>query len=109
MAINLMTSFLVYERGVQDDFVYVEVTLSNKDQSFYYPVQARVEHDSKKFNKQDAALYLVDYIEQYFFEFFQEESSLLPIDWGDFEYNGVDLQLKGQIYNLAIEKRLINS
>jgi hypothetical protein len=48
---------------------------------------------------------LIDYIDSYFEEFFRENGEvLLPIDWAPFDWEGVPIQLKGQIFNLEVEK-----
>ena len=91
--------------GLKDKHIYAEVLLESDDGSFYYPVQGRIELDAKKFSKKDAVLFLIDYIEQYFYEFFNDDEVLLPIDWSQFEYMEVPLELKGQIYNLVIERQ----
>lgn len=96
-----VTSFYVAaEQGV-----YVTVTLSNKDESYYYPVEARVAIHKEELSKKDAAFFLVDYIDTYFEEYLMEEERLLlTIDWSDQEYDAVSFQTRGQIRNLKLEK-----
>lgn len=92
--------FVANEQGV-----YVQVTLANADQSFYYPVEARVNIDAEELGKKDAAFFLVDYIDTYFEEYLMEEEDLfLPIDWSPQEYDAVSFQMRGQIRNLKLEK-----
>lgn len=85
--------------------VYVQVTLANKDQSFYYPVEARLDTDAEELTAKDAGFFLVDYIDTYFEEYLMEEEDLfLTIDWSPQEYDAVKFQMRGQIRNLKLEK-----
>ncbi len=84
--------------------VYVTVTLRDKPGSFVYPVEGRLAHNAHDLSERDAALLLSDYINEYFSEYFREAGDCyLPIDWAEFEWEGVTLQLKGQILNLEME------
>ena len=48
---------------------------------------------------------LCDYIGEYFAEYFREGGELyLPIDWADYQWEGVSLQMRGQILNLEAER-----
>lgn len=97
---TVTSSFVEAEQGV-----YVTVTLSNKDESYYYPVEARVAIHTEELSKKDAAFFLVDYIDTYFEEYLMEEERLLlTIDWSDQEYDAVKFQTRGQIRNLKLEK-----
>ena len=83
----------------------VSLTLKNKTESFYYPVKARIDLESNKMKKREAALFLLDYIEMYFEEYFENsEDTFLPIDWSNFSFEGSDFQMCGQIHNLNREK-----
>lgn len=85
--------------------VYATVTLHNQTGSFFYPVEGRISHQDHDLSARDAALMLIDYIDAYFGEYFQEGGDVyLPIDWAEYELDGVPLQLKGQILNLEVEK-----
>lgn len=85
--------------------VYAQVLLRNSSGSYFYPVEGRVAHDSHDLNARDAGLLLLDYIDSYFDEYFREGGDVyLPIDWADYEWDGVHIQLKGQILNLEVEK-----
>jgi hypothetical protein len=104
------TSFLnerYFEISVRNDNLgsYATVLLRNESGSFYYPVEARVNDIDHNLNRHDAALFLIDYIDSYFEEFFRENGEVfLPIDWAPFDWEGVPIQLKGQIFNLEVEK-----
>lgn len=97
---TVTSHFIPSEQGV-----YVQVVLANSDQSFYYPVEARVAIDDEELTKKDAAFFLVDYIDTYFEEYLMEEEDLfLTIDWSPQEYDAVAFQMRGQIRNLKLEK-----
>lgn len=85
--------------------VFVKVLLSNSDQSFYYPVEARILYEKEEMKAAEAAMFLVDYIDAYFEEFLLEddEEIYLTIDWSDHQYEAVDFQMRGQIQNLKLE------
>ena len=90
----------VYEFNI----LTVTVLLSNPDQSFYYPVQARVQPQKQDLALIEAFYFLLDYIDLYFEEYLYEDENLfIPIDWTNFEYDAVSFQLKGQILNLKLE------
>lgn len=90
---------------VKDRGVYVTVLLSNKDESYYYPVEARLLYEPEEMEPREAALFLIDYIDSYFAEYLYEEDEqiYLPIDWTDHEYDATNFQMRGQILNKKIE------
>ena len=53
----------------------------------------------------EAALFLIDYIDTYFEEFLLEEDEelYLPIDWAKHTYEAVEFEVKGQIKNEKLE------
>jgi hypothetical protein len=85
--------------------VYAKVTLRNQTGSFFYPVEGRLAHLDHDMSEREAALFLLNYIDAYFDEYFREGGEVyLPIDWADYEDDGIPLQLKGQIFNLEVER-----
>lgn len=85
---------------MEEGVVSVTVVLKNKDESFYYPVEARVKHIEEELSPGEALYFLVDYIDTYFEEYLTEDDNIyLPIDWASFEYEAVSFELKGQILN----------
>lgn len=91
--------------SLQGKGVYITILFSNPDQSYYYPVEARVMYAEEEMSPREAALFLIDYIDTYFEEYLLEEDEelFLPIDWTDHEYEAVDFQIKGQILNRKLE------
>lgn len=84
--------------------VYAKVALRDASGSFYYPVEARIAHDDHTMTAREAAVFLIDYIDAYFEEYLRDGETFLPIDWSDYDADGVVFQMKGQIQNLEAEK-----
>lgn len=95
-----------FEVRITDDKtgVYAQVVLRNKSGSFFYPVDGRLNYAEQNLGRREAGLMLLDYIDLYFEEYLRDQDTFLPIDWADYDCDGVNLQLKGQILNLEIEK-----
>jgi hypothetical protein len=83
------------------DGVLATVLLKNDDDSYVYPVEARMMNHEEEMTPREALAFLIDYIDLYFEEFFFEEDQMLyiPIDWSNYEYEGVTFQMRGQILN----------
>ena len=103
---SLQHRFFTIEAEQKDEGVYVRVLLQNQDESFYYPVDARVKYKHEELELSEAAFFLIDYIDAYFEEFLGEQSEqiYLPIDWTDHEYEAIDFQIKGQIFNKKLDE-----
>jgi hypothetical protein len=91
--------------SLQGRGVHVTVLLANPEQTYYYPVEARMLFAPEEMQPKEAALFLIDYIDNYFEEYLLEEDEelFLPIDWSDHEYEAVNFQVKGQILNRKLE------
>ena len=104
------TSFLnerYFEISVRHDHLglYATILLRNESGSFYYPVEGRLADIDHQLNRHDGALFLIDYIDSYYEEFFRENGEVyLPIDWATFDWEGIQIQVRGQILNLELEK-----
>ena len=84
--------------------IHAKVTLRNRSGSFCYPVEGRLAHIDHDLGLRDAAHLLLDFIDAYFAEYFREGDVYLPIDWADYESDGITLQMRGQILNLEAER-----
>lgn len=85
--------------------VEVTATLRNQDGSFFYPVEGRLNSRDQGIKPDEAAGLLVDTIDQYYQEYLLNGGEVyLPIDWADYESDGIQMQLRGQIRNLVLEK-----
>lgn len=85
--------------------VHVSVTLRNADQSFVYPIEGRILHEDQDLKPDDARSVVLDFIDAYLEEFLTGgEETYLPIDWANYECEGVELQLRGQILNIKLEE-----
>jgi hypothetical protein len=91
---------------IKDDAVYGTVILRNADDSFYYPLEARIKHVHEEMSAKDASMFLVDYLDYYLDEYFTDEAEnlFIPIDWTDRQWDAVDLQIRGQVFNKKIDK-----
>ena len=85
-----------------DDGVYIEVTLLNDEQSFFYKVEGRY-HKSGELGSRDAVQLMLDYIDLYFEDYLKDDSVLLHLDWNDHNFEDETFQLRGQITNLKLE------
>ena len=85
---------------------YTCVTLRNEDDSFYYPVECRVDLKRSGIRKaEDGKLLLLDFQDYYFGRYFEEARDLyITIDWGEFEFGNETLQSRGQVINRKLEK-----
>lgn len=84
--------------------VYAKVTLRNESGSFFYPVEGRIADIDHDLTPREACLLVLDYIDAYYAEYLREGGDVyLPIDWAEYEVDGIPLQLKGQILNLEVE------
>jgi len=82
----------------------VNVTLKNHNESFCYPIESRIMHKEQNVSKKESVMFLVDYIESYFDEYFREEERVyLPIDWMAYDCEGISFQIKGQVLNVCLD------
>ena len=83
----------------------VTVTALNPENTFVYPIEARIDLTKCSLNAKDACLLMLDYIDSYFEEFFREEENVfVPIDWTSYSFEGSSFELKGQIRNVKVEE-----
>jgi len=84
----------------------VEILLKNDDESFWYPIEAKMELLESDLKDREASLLLLDYIDSFFGSYFQEDENIfVPIDWSSRVFEGETIYIKGQKLNLKVEKR----
>jgi len=92
--------------SLTDAEIRVCVTLHDDKHSFHYPVEARINPDPEEMTEQQTAVFLIDYIDLYFEQYFEEgEELLLPIAWAKHHYEAVEFELRGQIQNKYLEEQ----
>lgn len=85
--------------------VLIKVTLRDAKGTFLYPVEARMNTEEQDLSVSEARDLMLDYIDAYFEEFLSSgEDTYLTIDWSDYECDGFDLQMRGQIFNEHLDK-----
>ena len=91
--------------GQKGTVVDVQTSLASADESYVYPVEANLDFAQEEMEPRKAVLFLIDYIDNYFEDFFAEgEVVYLPIAWKAMSYDGIDFQLQGQILNKRAER-----
>jgi hypothetical protein len=91
--------------SVQSSVVHVKVTIRNADKSFFYPIEGRINFEDQDMEQQQAHSFVLDYIDAYIEEFLTGgEETYLPIDWANYDCEGIELQLRGQILNVKLEE-----
>ena len=98
--------FFEVASATQSAVVTVNVTLRNADKSFFYPIEGRIQFEDQDMKADDARNFLLDYIDAYIEEFLTGgEETYLPIDWANYDCEGFELQLRGQILNIKLEEQ----
>jgi hypothetical protein len=89
----------------QSSVVHVKVTIRSADKSFFYPIEGRINYEDQDLKAQEARDLVLDYIDAYIEEFLTGgEETYLPIDWANYDCEGLELQLRGQILNVKLEE-----
>ena len=77
--------FFEFQSGGDTGVMEVIATLRNKDGSFFYPVETRIDFKDQGVSEENARAVLVDMIDQYFQEYLLNDGEVyLPIDWADY-------------------------
>lgn len=91
--------------ALEKQVAHVTVCLQNESESFVYPVEGKIELNSKEISVKDAFSLIIDFIGIYFDEYFEnDENTFIPIDWTKFDFEGQTLLLKGQVRNKKAER-----
>lgn len=85
--------------------IYVKVTLKTADKSYVYPIEARMLYADQGLKMDEARDFLIDFVDAYLQEYLSAgEETYLTIDWSDYNCDGVELQMRGQIFNEKLEE-----
>jgi hypothetical protein len=103
-AVYLNGRFFRLNVKANTETAFVTVTLLSQDESFFYPVEARIAHRDQELEAKEAVLLTLDYIDIYFDEYFREsENTFLPLDWTAYTFEDAEIELKAQVKNKKSE------
>ncbi|MEI6397286.1 MAG: hypothetical protein WCO71_00825 [Pseudomonadota bacterium] len=90
----------------------IKITLRNRDKSYVYPIEGRIMFADQDMTADETRDFLMDFMDAYIQEYLSGgEETYLTIDWSNYDCDGVELQLRGQILNVNLEdlaEQLIN-
>lgn len=95
------------ESGCKNEQCQIRLTLSNKEQSFFYPIEAVCMRDDehKHLSTEDIGILMLDYLNLYFQDFLSEERNVyLPIDWSVHHSDEITFFVRGFVRNLKTEQ-----
>lgn len=100
----LASRYFDVETRTENQVLTLKVTLRDAKGLFVYPVEARIALDEQDLSLSEARDLLLDYVDAYFDEFLSNgEDTYLTLDWSNYECDGYDLQMRGQILNSHLE------
>ncbi len=83
----------------------IKITLRNRDKSYVYPIEGRMMISDQDLTVDEARDFLLDFMDAYIQEFLSGgEETYLTIDWSNYDCDGIELQLRGQILNVKLEE-----
>lgn len=101
---KLKERFFVVTGESKDEELYLTVLVKSPDESFYYPIECRINHKSQELDLSEALDLCLDYINSYLSEYFREQEEVyLPIDWAPYFVDGIEIFLKAQLFNRKLE------
>lgn len=94
------------EGRLQGSLASVKVTLSNSDESYFYPVEASADlTEVSQPNPKALQELLLDFVDYYYGRYLAEERDLyLPIDWAPVVFGEDTVMARGQVLNLKAER-----
>lgn len=85
--------------------LYLKITLKSADRSYVYPIEGRMMFADQDMKLDQARDFLLDFMDAYLQEYLSGgEETYLTIDWSTYDCDGVELQLRGQIFNEKLEE-----
>ncbi len=104
-ALFIKDKFFEVQSSWDSETVNCEIILRNNSESFYYPVCVRMLYTKEGVSRDNAAAILIDFASLYFDEYLTEgQEVFLPIDWSNYEYEGLTFQIEAQILNREAER-----
>jgi len=94
------------EGHISEEAMYITNILSNEEQTYYYPFETVISlKDNPDTEEEEAKLCLLDFIGEYFDEFFNNQrETFVPISWAPYSVKGKNLYARAQIINKKLEK-----
>jgi hypothetical protein len=84
--------------------LYLKITLKTADRSYVYPIEGRMNFADQDMKVDEARDFLLDFMDAYVQEYLSGgEETFLTIDWSTYDCDGIELQLRGQIFNENLE------
>lgn len=85
--------------------VQVTIVLHTPDNSFHYPMEARVDPRGENLEPIEGRDLALDFLDWYLGEFFDSgRELLLPVDWSPHEFAEHEVFARGQVRNLKLEQ-----
>jgi hypothetical protein len=93
--------------GFNQEQLQIEICLKKNDTSVIYPIEIVCIHqDYPDLKMEEILLSIIDYIDLYWTEYFNSERNIyVPLDWSEYQFEGVTFFLRGFIRNLSLEKQ----
>lgn len=90
--------------GENKSQIQIQINLKKNDGTFEYPIECVFINEKKEENTQKIASLMLDYIDIYWTNYFQEDRDVfIPIDWNPHEYEGIPFHIRGSIRKKDLE------
>ena len=90
--------------SIGEGFVQVELILSSRDQTLYYPMQCRVETEGQALEPYQAKDLAVDFLDWYLGEYLGSgREVLLRLDWEEVSFGEHKVFARGDVRNKRLE------
>lgn len=91
---------------IEAPFVVVTLTLANTDESFYYPMEARLLIETDGLDSEaEVAMVCLDFLDYYVGEYLKNDRDVyLTLDWSGVQFGDLEVQARGQVLNLKLER-----
>jgi len=97
---------LEFEGFFTNNSLYLTCILRNIENTFYYPFETSINKtDNPEISEQEAKNILLDFIEEYFEEYFTSERSVyIQIDWLAYKFKDIKVYARAQVLNKQLEE-----